>query len=254
MSQTNLKNLAVLALGLASLPALAATELARVLSSTPVIINNSAPQEYCGTIPVRTTESSSGNPGAGAIFGAIAGGLLGHAVGGGTGRDLATAAGVMGGAVLGHEAAKGQTRDTYEEHRICSTDNSSISQTTVYNVVYEYGGKPYSVQLPYSPGATIEIEVTPTVVGQSSSMTTHWAPANAGNTTIISRTEYVPQVVYLAPRPYYGVYPQQRPPHYRPHPYPRPYSGAYGQGYTRIQRNGVDSVIYYNSPRPVYGR
>ena len=72
MSQTNLKNLAVLALGLASLPALAATELARVLSSTPVIMNNSAPQEYCGTIPVRTTESSSGNPGAGAIFGAIA--------------------------------------------------------------------------------------------------------------------------------------------------------------------------------------
>ena len=251
MSHANLKTVAAIALRLASLPALAATELARVLSSTPVIIQNAAPQEACGSIPVRTTQTTSGNPGAGAIFGAIAGGLLGNAVGGGSGRDLATAAGVMGGAVLGHEAAKGQTRETYEEHRICSTDSSSISQTTVYNVVYEYGGKPYSVQLPYSPGATIEIEVTPQVVGQSSSMTTHWGPANAGNTTIISRTEYVPQVVYLAPRPYYGVYPQQRPhyrPHYQPHGYP------YRQGYTRIQRNGVDSTIYYNSPRPVYGR
>jgi outer membrane lipoprotein SlyB len=43
------------------------------------------------------------------------GGVLGHQVGGGTGKDIATAAGVVGGAVVGHEIEKRnqQQQDVY---------------------------------------------------------------------------------------------------------------------------------------------
>ena len=44
--------------------------------------------------------------GAGTIIGGVVGGVLGHQVGGGTGQDIATAAGVVGGAVVGHEIDK----------------------------------------------------------------------------------------------------------------------------------------------------
>ena len=44
--------------------------------------------------------------GAGTVIGGVVGGVLGHQVGGGTGKDIATAAGVVGGAVVGHEIEK----------------------------------------------------------------------------------------------------------------------------------------------------
>jgi outer membrane lipoprotein SlyB len=44
--------------------------------------------------------------GAGAVVGGVVGGVLGHQVGGGSGKDIATAVGVVGGAVVGHEIQK----------------------------------------------------------------------------------------------------------------------------------------------------
>lgn len=44
--------------------------------------------------------------GAGAVIGGVVGGVLGHQVGAGTGKDVATAAGVVGGAVVGHQIEK----------------------------------------------------------------------------------------------------------------------------------------------------
>ncbi len=44
--------------------------------------------------------------GLGAIIGGVAGGVLGHQIGNGTGRDVATVAGVLGGAFVGHQIQK----------------------------------------------------------------------------------------------------------------------------------------------------
>lgn len=55
--------------------------------------------------------------GAGAVIGGVVGGVLGRQVGGGTGQDIATAAGVVGGAVVGHEVEK-RTQDQHETYRI----------------------------------------------------------------------------------------------------------------------------------------
>ena len=62
----------------------------------------------CGTVvdirPVRmAAESGSG---AGAVLGAIAGGVLGHQVGGGRGRDIATAGGAIAGGFAGNSVEK----------------------------------------------------------------------------------------------------------------------------------------------------
>ncbi len=54
--------------------------------------------------------------GAGAVIGGVVGGVLGHQVGGGRGKDAATAAGVVGGAVVGHQIEK--SRNQNEAYRI----------------------------------------------------------------------------------------------------------------------------------------
>lgn len=68
----------------------------------------------CGVIasiePVREKGEGSG---AGAVLGAIAGGVIGHQFGGGKGKDVATAAGAIAGGYGGHQAEKQIRATTY---------------------------------------------------------------------------------------------------------------------------------------------
>jgi len=58
----------------------------------------------CGVVEsVSAVRHRAQGSGLGAGAGAIVGGLLGHQIGGGTGRTLATAAGAVGGAVVGNQ-------------------------------------------------------------------------------------------------------------------------------------------------------
>lgn len=62
-------------------------------------------------------QDGSGVGAGGAIIGGVLGGVLGHQIGGGSGQDLATIAGVVGGALAGHAAQSnlggGSVRDAY---------------------------------------------------------------------------------------------------------------------------------------------
>jgi outer membrane lipoprotein SlyB len=63
-----------------------------------------APCSTCGVVRSVTAVSTDGQAsGAGAVIGGIVGGVAGNQVGGGSGRKIATVAGVIGGAVLGNE-------------------------------------------------------------------------------------------------------------------------------------------------------
>jgi uncharacterized protein YcfJ len=57
---------------------------------------------------INGTAAPRGNHAAGTVIGAIVGGLLGHQVGGGTGRAAATVLGAAGGAVAGNQIAQNQ--------------------------------------------------------------------------------------------------------------------------------------------------
>ncbi len=63
--------------------------------------------DKCGTVQEVKQEKRKGKGGAiGMLGGAVAGGLLGNQVGGGTGKTIATVGGAVGGAVIGNEVQK----------------------------------------------------------------------------------------------------------------------------------------------------
>ncbi|MCE5233031.1 MAG: glycine zipper 2TM domain-containing protein [Mizugakiibacter sp.] len=70
----------------------------------------------CGVVQqVTYTQSQTADHGtAGAVIGAVAGGLLGHQVGGGKGKTAATVAGVAGGAYAGKKIGEGKTKGAYQ--------------------------------------------------------------------------------------------------------------------------------------------
>jgi outer membrane lipoprotein SlyB len=80
----------------------------------------------CGTVESVNTaqrEPASGS-GVGVIAGAAIGGLLGNQVGGGTGKDLATIAGMVGGGWAGNTVEKKMKRETVYEVAVRMEDGS----------------------------------------------------------------------------------------------------------------------------------
>lgn len=74
----------------------------QLASSAPV-----AKCSNCGAIEsVREISEKGEGSGLGAAGGAVVGGVLGHQVGGGSGKQIATVVGAVGGAVVGNEVEK----------------------------------------------------------------------------------------------------------------------------------------------------
>ena len=86
---------------------------------------------------IRSQEPARTNP-AGAIIGGIAGAVIGHQIGGGTGKDLATIAGGVGGAVAGNAIQKNSSSNTQgrEVYRISvQVDNGTYRAYDLGNAV-----------------------------------------------------------------------------------------------------------------------
>ncbi len=212
----------------------AAQETARVISSTPVITQAAVPRQVCSNQQVQVQSQKSG---AGGIMGAVAGGAIGNSIGGGDGRAVATLLGILGGAMLGDRIeGGGQTQTQTQNVQNCSTQTFYENRTTAYNVVYEFNGKQYSVQMPQDPGPTIRLQITPVAASapaqnqplqpyspQAQSVqsdTTVYVPLESAQPVQLVVTQYVqpqqvivqqavPQTVYVAPqvvytRPYYS--------------------------------------------------
>jgi len=134
-----------------------AQEIGNVISRTPVYQQVSVPRQVC-THPQMTVPGQTS--GAGAAMGAIAGGAIGNAIGKGEGRALATMIGVIGGAIAGEKVEGPQAAQT-QTQQTCTTQQVFENRLMGYNVVYEFAGKQYNVQLPKDPGPTIKLQVTP---------------------------------------------------------------------------------------------
>jgi uncharacterized protein YcfJ len=92
----------------------------------------------------------------GALIGGIVGGILGHQVGGGTGKDLATAGGAVAGAVVGSNLANqnaGGTRVVARDVQRC--ENVTNATPAYYDVAYFYRGMEHHVQMSAPPGRTV---------------------------------------------------------------------------------------------------
>lgn len=76
--------------------------------AAPVVCNE------CGVVAsINVVKEKAAGSGAGAVIGAIAGGVIGHQFGGGSGKDVATAAGAIGGGFAGNEVEKRVRATTY---------------------------------------------------------------------------------------------------------------------------------------------
>ncbi|MEP6790228.1 MAG: glycine zipper 2TM domain-containing protein, partial [Ramlibacter sp.] len=115
------------------------------------------PRQVCSNQPVAVQQPRSG---AGSVIGAVAGGLLGNTIGGGSGRAAATVLGVVGGAVVG-DRIEGNSVAQVQNVTSCTTQVTLENRTVGYNVAYEYAGNQYSVQMPQDPGPTIRLQLSP---------------------------------------------------------------------------------------------
>ena len=134
-----------------------AQEFGRVLSSSPITQQIGVPRQICSTEQVLVAQPKSG---AGAALGAIAGGALANAAAHGAGQAAATMIGIMGGAVIGDRIEGPATAQVQNVQR-CVTQTVYENRTLAYNVVYEYAGKQYTVQMPRDPGPNLQLQVMP---------------------------------------------------------------------------------------------
>lgn len=176
-----MKKLLLLSAAMISSGLCLAQDMGHVISSNPVIQQVGVPRKVCTTEQVAVQEPKSG---AGALIGAIAGGAMGNAVGSGGGKTAATMLGIIGGAVVGNNV-EGAPATQVQNVQRCAMQTFYENRTVAYNVAYEYAGKHYSVQMPYDPGPSIPLQITPVVSGSRTA-----SPA-------IPQTN--PQQVYLPP-------------------------------------------------------
>lgn len=101
-------------------------------------------------------EQASNNPNVpAAIAGALLGGILGHQVGGGTGKDVATIGGVVAGAAIGSRIGngRGETREVQRCEQI-----PAQARTQYWDVTYNFRGLEHRVQLDAAPGRTVTVD------------------------------------------------------------------------------------------------
>ena len=116
-----------------------------------------APEQRCWVEQQQVTQPAKSNVG-GAVVGALIGGILGHQVGGGRGKDLATVGGVIAGGAIGAQAGRGgnTTQETTQSVQRCTTVPND-ARPVLWDVGYTFRGKDHQVQMTNPPGATIPV-------------------------------------------------------------------------------------------------
>jgi uncharacterized protein YcfJ len=178
-----------------------ATEYGRVISATPITQQVSVPQRVCQDQEVAVQTPNSG---VGALIGAIAGGVLGHTVGAGGGRVLATGAGVVAGSIIGDHVESDAHPPTTQTVRSCGTAYTTQNRVVGYDVEYEYRGQRYTTQTRSAPGRRIALNVQ--VEPADSAPPVQQAPVEAAPPAYYATPVYAPAPVIYAPQPYYQPY------------------------------------------------
>jgi uncharacterized protein YcfJ len=113
------------------------------------------PEQRCW-VERQEVAQASGNPNVpGAIAGAVIGGILGHQVGGGRGKDIATAGGAVAGAAIGSNAGRGSQVVTQDVQRCQTVANAGPPD--YWDVTYDFRGQTHRVQMTSPPGPTVSV-------------------------------------------------------------------------------------------------
>jgi uncharacterized protein YcfJ len=203
-----------------------------VISSTPVVQQVTVPKQVCSTTTVYNQPS-----GGGALLGALVGGAVGNQFGRGDGRAVATVVGALGGGIVGNQI-EAQNYPNQYQGQSCHTQNTVENRTVAQNVLYEYAGQRFNVQMPangdFRPGVRIALQVQPqTQVAPAAPVTQVYStqPVYTQPVQTVTYVNTVPTVVYYdafdsyRPRYYYNstpYYSGHYSNHYAPHAVQRP--------------------------------
>ena len=147
---------------------------ARVSNVEPRYESVRVPRQECTNQWVnepRETRRVGGREYGGAVIGGVAGAVLGHQIGGGHGRDAATAIGAVLGAFTGDRLANRDRWDQPEqpaarEVTTCRAVDDVQTRITGYQVTYEYRGQQFTTLLNENPGQFLKVRVSVEAVGR----------------------------------------------------------------------------------------
>lgn len=116
------------------------------------------PEQRCWVEREQVVQDSRRSNASGAILGALIGGVLGHQVGGGSGKDLATAGGAVAGALLGSNIQRdrnGQEISTQDVQHCANTHRHAKPE--YWDVSYTFRGREHRLQMTANPGLTVTV-------------------------------------------------------------------------------------------------
>jgi len=116
------------------------------------------PEQRCWIEQQQVPQAQTNNAVPGGIGGALLGGIIGHQVGGGSGRDVATVLGALGGAVVGSQVGKNYGNQPPQTQGVkrCTTTPAS-AKPDYWDVTYSFRGQEHRVQMANEPGATVTV-------------------------------------------------------------------------------------------------
>ncbi len=123
------------------------------ITSSHAVLATSGQRCWVESTQVPQAERSANVPAA--IAGALIGGILGHQVGGGTGKDIATVGGAVAGAAIGSQVGR-DGRPTTQDVQRCENVPGG-AQPAYWDVSYNFRGQDHRVQMAVAPGATVTV-------------------------------------------------------------------------------------------------
>ncbi|BFI95747.1 MAG: hypothetical protein RSP_12570 [Rhodanobacter sp.] len=146
----------------------AGPQYAQVVSVTPVHSTTASHQVCHDEVVTQAAPPKDQHNIAGTAIGAVAGGLLGHMVGGGKGKTLATVAGAVGGGYAGNriENAHHTPQETQSVQRECNTVAGS-DKIVGYDVQYVYNGVTRTTRMDHDPGNRVQVQEGVTAVSDA---------------------------------------------------------------------------------------
>lgn len=140
---------------------MAQPKVAEVVAVKEVTQTVTTPREQCEMVQVqRRAPVKDENRLLGSVGGAVIGGVLGHQIGGGSGKKVATVAGAAAGGYAGNQVQKSmQEKDvqTTTEQR-CKTVHEKSQKVVGYDVDYRIGSQTGAVRTTFRPGATLPLK------------------------------------------------------------------------------------------------
>ena len=210
-----------------------------VISATPVVQQVTVPKQICTTTTVQNVQPNGG----GALIGAVIGGALGNQIGRGQdSRAIATVVGALGGGLVGNQIEA----NSYPTQS-CHTKNVVENRTVAQNVLYEYAGQRYTVQMPAEGTFRVGSQIALHVEAPAQVQAPVYQPVQ---TVTYTQPSYVrPQPIHIAaPTVYYTGFDHFAPryiysePYYAPRAVQRP-----------VYRQPVQVVNYHGRPaHPVH--